>query len=66
MRITEDCFKSWMTDAGGYTRAQLNLLNVEWPPVHGWKERLIDTEITDELYKEILAAKHMTYQKLKS
>jgi hypothetical protein len=55
-----------MTDAGGYTRAQLNLLNVEWPPVHGWKERLIDTEITDELYKEILAAKHMTYQKLKS
>lgn len=64
MKITENCFKSWTTDAGGFTRAQINLLGLDWPPVHGWKVRLIGTEITNELYQEILAAKYITSNKL--
>lgn len=60
MKITEEFFRSWMTDAGGYTRAQLNLLNVEWPPSRGWKTQLIGIEISGELYQKVMEAKHIT------
>lgn len=59
MKITEDCFNSWRTRAGGFTRAQINLLGLEWPPVKGWKASLINTEISEKLYQEILSAKHI-------
>lgn len=57
MKINEDCFRLWMTERGGFTRAQLNLLGVGWPPVRGWKTSLIGAEITGELYEKILTAK---------
>lgn len=30
-----------MTSKGGYTRKQLALWGVSWPPVSGWKDKLI-------------------------
>jgi hypothetical protein len=29
------------TEGGGWTRAQLAVWGVPWPPPHGWKQRLV-------------------------
>lgn len=57
MKIDEACFSLWRTKKGGFTRAQLSLLGVDWPPTRGWKASLIGTEITSELHEKILIAK---------
>lgn len=33
--------ESLKTERGGWTKASLRSLGVEWPPPKGWKERLI-------------------------
>lgn len=36
-----------MSERGGWTRAQLEILGIEWPPMSGWNKRLIGTELDD-------------------
>lgn len=38
----------------GHTRAQLQVLGVEWPPEKGWLSRMIGTEISTERYQEFV------------
>jgi len=38
--VTEDWLLANRTDSGGFTKAQLSILEVPWPPKNGWlKER---------------------------
>ncbi len=42
MRLTEEEIISKMTEAGGFTKAQLAKWGVPWPPPKGWKQRLLE------------------------
>ena len=47
MKITRNLLNSGASGAGGWTKEQLALLGVVWPPVSGWPGRIIGTEISD-------------------
>lgn len=44
--ITNDLIESGKSAAGGYSKAQLALLGVAWPPISGWKRQVIGRQIT--------------------
>jgi hypothetical protein len=46
-KITNNWLKEHATQNGGYTRDQLELLGLEYPPHKGWKKDMIDLSITD-------------------
>lgn len=46
--ITEQMLKAGKTQAGGWSRAQLQLLGVPWPPPKGWKKAALGKEVPDE------------------
>lgn len=48
MTITNEFLIAGQSGAGGWNKRQLALLGVDWPPVKGWKHRIIGTEIPDE------------------
>ena len=54
MKITSDLLNAGVTAAGGYTKPQLALLGVDWPPVNGWKASVIGLEISDDLGEEFI------------
>ena len=49
----------------GFNRAQLNLLNVNWPPKQGWMKWLNGQEIDAETWNKVLALKGQAKWKLK-
>lgn len=46
--ITWHFFRMWKTDAGGYTKATLKALGLDWKLPPKWADNLIGTEITKE------------------
>ena len=38
--ITMDIIEQGKTKNGGYTKKQLEILGVQWPPVKGWKTNI--------------------------
>jgi ribonuclease HI len=48
VRITDDLIRAGMSGAGGWTREQLAIPGVGWPPQAGWRKRVIGTEIASE------------------
>jgi len=60
MLITEEFIISGQSRAGGWNRAQLELIGVPWPPRPGWKWRAIGTVIPDsdaDLFLELKGKK---------
>jgi hypothetical protein len=51
MEITNEWLEQWKTPGGGYTRKQLELLGVSWPPAKGWKKSVVGAELADETAK---------------
>ncbi|MFB9143543.1 GIY-YIG nuclease family protein [Vibrio artabrorum] len=49
--LTEERLTKAKTPKGGYSKAQLQVLGVNWPPTGGWKKRLIGKKVT--LYRFI-------------
>lgn len=47
MRVTSEFIVECASDAGGWTKYQLSLLGVAWPPPKGWKKGVIGSEIDD-------------------
>lgn len=39
--ITEELIESGKSERGGWTKAQLAILGVSWPPESGWKRKVI-------------------------
>lgn len=55
MKISDHLIKSGQSAKGGWTRKQLQLLGVEWPPKQGWRRRVIGREIDKSAAEEFLA-----------
>lgn len=45
IKITQEFIDSGKSHAGGWSREQLRILGVSWPPEAGWRERIEGTEI---------------------
>jgi hypothetical protein len=43
--------------SGGYTKAQLAVFGIAWPPLKGWKETIVDKEWPDEIAKAYIKAR---------
>lgn len=57
MILTREAIHAAASQGGGWSRAQLSLLGVSWPPQRGWLSRLIGTAIPDGTYAQFLALK---------
>ena len=57
MIVTEDFLEQGKSEKGGYTAKQLNLFSIPWPPMKGWKNRIIGMEISDEMADQFLLLK---------
>lgn len=55
--ISPSMLASAKTEAGGYTRAQLEVLGVTWPPTKGWPSALIGKEVEQEIWDRFLNAR---------
>lgn len=58
MKITEAFLEKHKTKRGAYTKAQMELIGVSWPPKKGWKEKVIGRELTKEQEREFIKAKN--------
>lgn len=45
--ITKDWLDSNKTKSRGYSRSQLLILGIEWPPQKNWRKTVIGMQITD-------------------
>lgn len=45
--ITKDWLDSNKTKSRGYSRSQLSILGIEWPPQKNWRKNVIGMQITD-------------------
>lgn len=50
-KVTREWLLDNATPKGGWTRYQLQLVGIEWPPVHGWMAKAADRLISDESKK---------------
>ena len=48
MKITNKWLVDNKTKNGGYTKLQLSLIGIPWPPIHGWKKNVIGKEISND------------------
>lgn len=55
--VTEQFLARGKSAAGGWTKAQLALLGVAWPPVAGWKAEALGKDIAEEDAAAFIAAK---------
>ena len=60
--VTREWIEANKTKAGGWRNAQLVQLGESWPPRHGWIERAVGKQISDEAYAafEFLAGKTLS------
>jgi hypothetical protein len=47
-KVSREWIDQFCTEAGGWTRDQLEVIGIEWPPIKGWKAKAIGRELTDE------------------
>jgi ribonuclease HI len=55
MIVTHAFIEAGASDRGGWTRDQLELLGVEWPPPHGWRRRVAGKPIDQGVADRFLA-----------
>lgn len=63
--VTEDWVKAYKSRSGGWNRAQLACIGVEWPPRSGWVKRVIGRQISDESRRQFETLKGETLQRLR-
>jgi hypothetical protein len=61
VKITDEWIRANATRNGGYTKKQLELLDVDWPPIAGWKREISDREIDDALADQFEAIARATF-----
>ena len=62
MKITKHFLMENRTAKGGWTRAQIEALGIQYPPKHGWHEEIIGKEFSQAEVDAFLAAR-MIYTK---
>lgn len=48
MKLTKEYILSHRTARGGFTKAQLAVLGVTWPPARGWLSRVVGSELSSK------------------
>lgn len=44
--VTEELIESGMSRRGAWSREQLAILGIAWPPSHGWKKRAVGKKLS--------------------
>lgn len=57
INLTQDLIGALQTEYGGFTAATLKALGVAWPPLQGWRRKLIGSDITEAAYVAAMAGK---------
>jgi hypothetical protein len=65
MIITKDFIEQHKTVNGAWTRQQLFVLGIQWPPRHGWMRSVIGRELTPEQVAAFIAAREIICHKSK-
>lgn len=60
--ITNDMIVYGQSKHGGWSRDQLKLLGVDWPPAKGWKARIIGRTITQSQYEMFLVTRNLHFK----
>ena len=55
MKVTREFILSGKSGAGGWTKRQLQILGVGWPPPKRWMKRVEGKTISDSAAKEFIA-----------
>ena len=63
MIITKDYLDRNKTTKGAYTRRQLSILGIAWPPIKGWKSLILGKVLTSDEANEFEAAKNIKPKK---
>jgi len=58
--VTDELILRGRSVGGGWTKAQLALLGVSWPPQKGWKSRVIGQQIADSAADEFINLKGLS------
>lgn len=56
MKITDEWLMQNRTRAGAWTRAQLEVIGIKWPPRHGWKHQVIGKDLSDAEVARFISA----------
>ncbi|WP_234086828.1 GIY-YIG nuclease family protein [Azonexus sp. R2A61] len=68
MEITEELLAAGASARGGFSKQQLALLGIEWPPSRGWKQAIVGRSIPEDDVEEFLriAGRHLVRKAEKS
>ena len=58
MKLTRQFFLNNRTKNGGFTKKQLEVLGLEWPPKKGWQKAFIGKEIPNDIVTNFSIAKN--------
>jgi hypothetical protein len=61
VKITDEWVRANATRNSGYTKKQLELLGVDWPPIAGWKREISGREIDDAIAEQFEAIARTTF-----
>lgn len=53
--LSHRCLHEAASNNGGWNKAQLALLGIEWPPVQGWLRSLVGKEVSDQTWGQVMA-----------
>lgn len=63
--VSAEWVKSHQSTKGGWNRAQLDCIEVKWPPERGWLARVVGRKISDEQKQRFEAMQGMTLKRKK-
>ena len=63
--ITDEWLRKYATERNGYTRKQLSILGIDWPPTKNWRKSVIGREITAEQKSQFENARNVKRKKFK-
>jgi hypothetical protein len=55
--ITREMLASAKTEADGYTRAQMDVFDIDWPPPKGWPTLLIGQVVEQDQFDRFMQAR---------
>ena len=58
IELTNELIVKAATNKGGYTKKQLNLLGIGWPPPKGWKNQCVGKKIKKTDYELLIGLKY--------
>jgi hypothetical protein len=65
MQITDQWLMDNRTKAGAWTRAQLAVIGIDWPPYHGWKQKVIGQVISEQTASAFVSAANLRSKRTK-